>query len=52
MGLLVSRRALLFLSCMVYSSIEVVVSFQVLIYGIWYSLHSFIVGVPQSVFII
>ena len=27
---------------MVYSSIEVVVSFHLLIYGIWYSFHSFI----------
>lgn len=32
----------MFLSCMVYSSIEVVVSFHLLIYGIWYSFHSFI----------
>ena len=33
-GLLVSRFALHFLSCVVYSSIEVVVSFHLLIYGI------------------
>ena len=32
----------MFLSCMVYSSIEVVVSFHLLIYGIISSFHSFI----------
>ena len=37
---------------MVYSSIEVVVSFQVLIYGIWYSFHSFIIPVLCMVVVI
>ena len=39
-----------FLSCMVYSSIAVVVSFHLLIYGIWYSFHSFIIGIIHRLF--